>query len=58
MLNNGIFISTMVGYYLALQKESGQGSIISGGSYDDTIVSIFSGPFNKNVKIITDIYPQ
>ena len=46
------------GYYLALQKESGQGSIISGGSYDDTIVSIFSGPFNKNVKIITDIYPQ
>ena len=47
------------GYYLAKQREYGQGSLISGGSYDNITVSMFTGiGYNQIVKIITDIQPQ
>lgn len=48
------------GYYLACQKEHGSGRIIVGGSYDDTLVSMFTGVggLSHDVKTITNIYPE
>ena len=47
------------GFYLAKQRKYGQGSLISGGSYDNITVSMFTGVgYNQSVMIVTDIQPQ
>lgn len=47
------------GFYLAKQRKYGQGSVISGGSYDYITVSMFTGiGFNDNVHIVANIHPQ